>query len=214
MFKDLQKLRIEKRLRKSSLITLLLSAVASVIAVIVMAVIIVRYNYTLTYYAFPQGDIALAMNDYAEVRSATRAIIGYTNEAAIESVKAQHDEALQSVEQRMIDIQKSLVTSEGKDAFQKMGNALAAYYEVDSKVIEIGGTTDPEQSAAAQQMMIDELTPLYNAADEAFEELMAINVQKGDAVQSQLITLSIVLIIVIVLLVAGAAVISNNLSTT
>ena len=214
MFKDLQKLRIEKRLRKSSLITLLLSAVASVIAVIVMAVIIVRYNYTLTYYAFPQGDIALAMNDYAEVRSATRAIIGYTNEAAIESVKAQHDEALQSVEQRMIDIQKSLVTSEGKDAFQKMGNALAAYYEVDSKVIEIGGTTDPEQSAAAQQMMIDELTPLYDAADEAFTELMNINVQKGDAVQSQLMTMSIVLIIVIVLLVASAAVISNNLSTT
>ena len=70
MFKDLQKLRIEKRLRKSSLITLLLSAVASVIAIIVMGIIIFRYNYALTYYAFPQGDIALAMNDYAEVRSA------------------------------------------------------------------------------------------------------------------------------------------------
>ena len=42
MFKDLQKLRIEKRLRKSSLITLLLSAVASVIAIIVMGIIIFR----------------------------------------------------------------------------------------------------------------------------------------------------------------------------
>ncbi|MBD5524431.1 MAG: methyl-accepting chemotaxis protein [Lachnospiraceae bacterium] len=214
MFKDLQKLRIEKRLRKSSLITLLLSAVASVIAIIVMGIIIFRYNYALTYYAFPQGDIALAMNDYAEVRSATRAIIGYTNEAAIESVKTQHDEALQSVEQRMVEIQNTLVTSEGKAAFQKMSNALAAYYEVDSKVIEVGGTTDPEQSAIAQQMMIDELTPLYDAADEAFTELMNINVQKGDAVQKQLTTMSVVLIIVIVLLVASAAVVSNNLSTT
>lgn len=214
MFKNLQKLRIEKRLRKSSFITLLLSAVASVIAIIVMGIIIFRYNYTLTYYAFPQGDIALAMNDYAEVRSATRAIIGYTNEAAIESVKAQHDEALQAVEQRMIDIQQSLVTSEGKAAFQKMSSALEAYYEVDSKVIGIGGTTDPEQSAAAQQMMIDELTPLYDAADEAFTELMNINVQKGDATQSQLITMSVILIIVIVLLVVSAAIVSNNLSTT
>lgn len=214
MFKDLQKLRIEKRLRKSSLITLLLSAVASVIAIIVMGIIIFRYNYALTYYAFPQGDIALAMNDYAEVRSATRAIIGYTNEAAIESVMAQHDEALQAVEQRMIEIQNTLVTSEGKAAFQKMSNALAAYYEIDSKVIEVGGTTDPEQSAAAQQMMIDELTPLYDAADEAFTELMNVNVQKGDAVQKQLTTMSVVLIIVIVLLVASAAVVSNNLSTT
>ena len=214
MFKDLQKLRIEKRLRKSSLITLLLSAVASVIAIIVMGIIIFRYNYALTYYAFPQGDIALAMNDYAEVRSATRAIIGYTNEAAIESVKKQHDEALQAVEQRMIEIQNTLVTSEGKAAFQKMSNALAAYYEIDSKVIEVGGTTDPEQSAAAQQMMIDELTPLYDAADEAFTELMNVNVQKGDAVQKQLTTMSVVLIIVIVLLVASAAAVSNNLSTT
>ena len=214
MFKDLQKLRIEKRLKKSSFITLLLSSAASIVAVIVMAIIILRYNYTLTYYAFPQGDIALAMNDYAEVRSATRAIIGYTNEAAIESVMAQHDEALQSVEQRMIDIQQSLVTSEGKAAFQKMSSALEAYYEVDSKVIGIGGTTDPEQSAAAQQMMIDELTPLYDAADEAFTELMNINVAKGDATQAQLLTMAVILIVAIVILVICAFFISNHLSST
>ena len=214
MFKNLQKLRIEKRLRKSSFITLLLSSVASVVAVIIMAIIIVRYNYTLTYYAFPQGDIALAMNEYAEVRSATRAIIGYTNEAAIESVVAQHDEAVQEVERLMVEIQKSIVTSDGEAAFQKMASALEAYYVKDAEVVEIGNTTDPEQSAIAQEMALNELTPLYDAADEAFTELMNINVQKGDATQGQLLTMAVILIVLIVVLIISAFFISNNLSVT
>lgn len=214
MFRELQKLRIEKRLRKSSSITLLLSSAASIVAVIVMAIIIVRYNYTLTYYAFPQGDIALAMNEYAEVRSATRAIIGYTNEEAIASVLAQHDEAIEEVERLMGEVQKSIVTSEGKASFQKMASALEAYYVKDAEVVEMGKTTDPEQSAKAQEVALKELTPLYDAADEAFTELMQINVQKGDATQSQLLTMAVIFIVAIVILIVCAFIISNNLSVT
>ncbi len=214
MFENLQKLRIEKRLKKSSMITLLLSSAASVMAVIIMSIIIFRYNYTLTYYAFPQGDIALAMNEYAEVRSATRAIIGYTNEEAIASVIKQHDEALAEVEQYMLEIQQIIVTSEGKAAYDKMCSALEAYCAKDAEVIEMGKSTDQEQSAKAQEMALNELTPLYDAADEAFTELMQVNVQKGDATQSQLTMMSLILIVIIMVLIVCAFVISNRLSNT
>ncbi len=99
MLKKIQDLRIEKRLRTSSLVTLLLTSLAAVIAVIAMSIIIVRYNYTLTYYAFPQGDIALAMNEYAEIRSATRAAIGYDDEEEIAKVIAQHDQSMVEMEE-------------------------------------------------------------------------------------------------------------------
>ncbi|MDE6233387.1 MAG: MCP four helix bundle domain-containing protein [Lachnospiraceae bacterium] len=212
MLKNLQKLRIEKRLRKSSRITLLLSGVASVIAVIFMIIIIVRYNYTLTYYAFPQGDIALAMNEYAEVRSATRAIIGYENESDIKVVIAQHDEAKAEVEQLMAEIEKSIVTPEGKALFEEMNSALEAYYEKDAEIIEIGKSTDSAQSAKAQEMAINELTPLYNAADEVFTELMELNVQKGDTAQDQLLLMAVILIVLIVILMISAFLISTKLS--
>jgi len=212
MFKKLQMLRIEKRLKRSSLITLVLSGIAALVALIVMSVLISRYNYTLTYYAFPQGDIALAMNEYAEVRSATRAIIGYDEEEDIALVMAQHDEAIEEVKRMMEGIQESLVTAEGKAAFEKMSTALDAYFEKDAEVVELGRSTDPEKSALAQQMAIDELAPLYTAADEAFSALMDINVHKGDTEQNRLYTVAIISIVLIVLVIIIAFIISNRIS--
>jgi len=214
MLKKIQDYRIQKRLRASSLFSLMLISIAAIVAVIVMSVIINRYNYTLTYYAFPQGDIALAMNEYAEVRSATRAVIGYDEEEDIQVVLAQHDEAMAEVEQYMQEIKKSIVTSEGEASFAKMTAALDAYYAKDAEVIALGQSTDPEQSALAQQMAIDELTPLYNAADEAFSELMQINVQKGDAEQNRLFTIAIIFIVAIVLVVVIAFSIAVKLNNT
>lgn len=214
MFKDLQKLRIEERLRKSSFITLFLTSLAAVIAVAVMGIMIARYNHTLTYYAFPQGHIALAMNEYAEIRSSTRAVIGYQDEDEIKVAMAAHEESLEEIEQFMAEIEKSIVTKEGEASFKKMRDALDAYCVKDAEVLEIGNTIDPEQSAIAQEMESKELTPLYDAADEAFAELMAVNVEKGDASQALLLKLAVILIILIVAFICVAFFISNRLSIT
>lgn len=212
MLKKLQNLRIQKRLKTSSLITLLLTGIAILMALIAMGIMIVRYNYTLTYYAFPQGDIALAMNEYAEVRSATRAIIGYENEDDIKVVIAQHEEALEEVEKYMAEISESIVTSDGKATFAKMRAALDAYIAKDAEIVEIGKSTDSAQSARAQQMAINELTPLYNAVDETFSELMDINVQKGDSEQSLLLILAYVFVGLIIAMVVIAFIISGRLN--
>ncbi len=214
MLKKLQSYRIEKRLKVSSIITLLLTSFAAVIAIVAMSIIISRYNYTLTYYAFPQGDIALAMNEYAEVRSATRAIIGYDDEAEIALVMQQHDQSIKEVEEYMNKISESIVSPEGEAAFEKMRKALDAYYVKDAEVIELGSSTDPAKSAQAQHMAIEELTPLYNAADEAFSELMSINVEKGDTEQQRLYIVAIVLIGVIVVSIVFAFTMSSKLSST
>ncbi len=212
MFKKLQNYRIEKRLKSSSLFTLILTSIAAIIAVVMMAIIISRYNYTLTYYAFPQGDIALAMNEYAEIRSATRAIIGYDNESEISKVMVQHEESVEELQVLMDTINKSIVTSEGRASFEKMQTALDAYLKKDAEVVELGKSTDPAKSAAAQNMAINEMTPLYNAADEAFTELMNVNVKKGDAEQNLLLILAIIFIGVIVIIIVIAFIISMKLS--
>lgn len=212
MFKKLQKLRIQKRLKTSSYLTLMLASIASIFAVIAMIVIINRYDYTLTYYAFPQGDIALTMNEYAEVRSATRAVIGYDDPDEIAMVLEQHEESVQELEQMMQDIHKYMVTPEGEAAYSKAQAALEAYLEMDAQVVELGKSTDPEKSHQAQQMAINEMTPLYLAADEAFNELMDINVQKGDTEQEHMFELAIIMIALIVVLIIVSFIISSRLS--
>jgi len=213
MLQKMQNLGIEKRLKRSAFITLVMTSFATVVAVIAMGIMINRYNYTLTYYAFPQGDVALAMNGYAEVRSATRAVIGYQDEEEIQKVMEQHDKAMADVEKLMDEINKSIVTQEGKAVFDKMNAALEAYYAKDAEVIEIGKTTDPEQSKIAQEMAINELAPLYNAADEAFSELMNINVKRGDAEQDRLFTVALFLIVLIVIVTVVAFVLSSKINT-
>jgi len=213
MLNKLQSLRIEKRLKTSSLITLMLTSLATVVAIIVMCIIINRYNHTLTYYAFPQGDIALAMNEYAEIRSATRAVIGYEDADAIEVVMAQHDESKAQMEQLMDTIEETAVTSEAQALFGKMTAALEAYYKKDAEIIEIGKSTDSAQSAIAQDMAINELTPLYDAADAAFTAYMDYNVQKGDAEQSRLYIMAIIFVVLIVAVIVIAFIISTRLST-
>ena len=55
-------------------------------------------NKVLINYAYPQGDIAMAMNESAEVRAASRGIVGYDSNELIESMKEQHDQAIDSFE--------------------------------------------------------------------------------------------------------------------
>ena len=114
-------------------------------------------------YAYPQGDIAMAMNESAEVRAASRGIVGYDSNELIESMKEQHDQAIDSFEAYLEKIRPTMITKQGIACMDAIDKAWAAYKEVDAKVIEVGATTDTEQSLKAQQMMTDEAAPKYQA---------------------------------------------------
>ena len=58
-----------------------------------------NYGTILDNYAYPQGDIAMAMNESAEVRGASRGIVGYDSDSLIESMKEQHEQAVKSFEE-------------------------------------------------------------------------------------------------------------------
>ena len=73
----LNKLPIEKRLLSVfRRISFLLSA-TGVIACVAMGIVSYQYSYALRHYGFAQGDIGKAMIVIAEMRSETRAAIGY-----------------------------------------------------------------------------------------------------------------------------------------
>ncbi|MBR4027334.1 MAG: methyl-accepting chemotaxis protein, partial [Lachnospiraceae bacterium] len=123
MVEKLKQMRIKKRLTTSSIITLAISALASISAIILMVYMAGQYNHILTYYAFSQGDIGKAMTELADVRSATRGAIGYEEQQLINQMVEQHDIAVTMLEQYMEPIKESVVTDVGKEAYKEVEDA-------------------------------------------------------------------------------------------
>ncbi len=214
MFKRLNAMKIGKRLKTSFRWIILIFGVSGTMIIGVMLYTVSQYTKILDKYAYPQGDIALAMNYSAEVRAASRGIIGYDSDELIESMQEQHDVAVTEFEEMLEEIRPTMVTAEGRACMNAIDEAWAEYQEVDAKVIEIGATTDKAKSVEAQNMMADEVAPKYQALDDALEELMAVNVEKGEGLRTQLQVLVVVLLAIVLVALSVAATFATRLAGT
>lgn len=204
MFKKLNKMRIGTRLKKSFTRVILIFGILSIVIMAVMLYMVKDYEKVLDYYAYPQGDIAMVMNESAEVRAATRGIIGYETDELIASMKEQHDEAVANFEELLEVVRPTMTTKDGIACMEEIDNAWAEYKEVDARVAEMGATTDSAQSIKAQELMADEAAPKYEALDEALEKLMEINSTEGTGERATLKTLlylSYAIIIAVIVIV-------------
>ena len=179
-------MKIGVRLKKLFRQIIIVFGVLSALVVLVMLYTINNYGTILDNYAYPQGDIAMVMNESTEVRAASRGIVGYDSDALIESMKEQHDQAIDSFEAYLKKIRPTMITKQGIACMDTIDKAWAAYKEVDAKVIEVRATTDTEQSLKAQQMMTDEAAAKYQALDDGLQKLMDLNISLGNAERAQL----------------------------
>ena len=212
MIKKLNKMRIGVRLQKSFRQIICIFAILAVLIMAVMFYMIVNYGNVLDNYAYPQGDIALAMNESAEVRAATRGIIGYETEELIDSMKVQHEEAIADFENMLAKIRPTMITEDGIACMDAIDKAWAEYKEVDAKVVEVGATTDTAQSTKAQEMMADEAAPKYQALDDALEALMTVNTDKGSTARTTLQVLFYISLLVLVVAIVIVVIYSTKLA--
>lgn len=212
----LKKFRIKKRLTVSFIAVALIASIAGILASIAMFYLGSEYSYALKNYGFSQGDIGKAMTVFADSRSATRAIIAYTDAGAIEAAVADHNDKKAKVEEYMSAVEKTVTAPEEEAAFQKIQTALETYWAKDDEIIAQGNTTDEVQSRAAQMIEYEELTGLYNEAYSAFGELMDLNVNTGNELSSSLATLQVVLLLVIIAVIVvsllGSVFLGNNIA--
>ena len=205
-------MRIKERLHKSSLISVVVVSLAAVISLIALFYMSSQYNHALTYYAFPQGDLGLAMAELSDVRSTTRGAIGYDDQTNINKMLEQHDEAVEKLKELLVPIEESIVTDIGQESYDHIVECLDDYLEIDEKVITLGATTDPEKSNQAQALAFSELAPAYTKAYTAFEDFMHANIELGDETQFGLQIMTYILIAVIVIIIAVACIVSMKIS--
>lgn len=209
MFKKLGKMKIGKRLKNAFTQIIVVFGILSVLVMVVMFYTAKNYETVLDYYAYPQGDIALVMNESAEVRSATRGVIGYETRELIQALMEQHDEAVANFEELLEKVRVTMLTERGIACMASIDKAWAEYKEIDTEVVRLGATTDKESCIQAQEMMVNEGASKYDALDDALEALMAVNQEEGADERTLNKTLlyiaCIVIVIVIIVLVLYSA---------
>lgn len=180
MFKKLNAMKIGKRLTKAFRMLIVIFSALLVGIIGVMLYTVSSYKNMLDNYAYPQGDIAMTMYYAAEVRAGTRGMIGYETTELIESMRVQHEQAVKDFEAQLELMRPTMVTQAGRNCMDAIDKAWAEYKAIDAEVATLGATTDSAKSEQAQQMMSEQVAPKYTALDEALQELMDVNVEKGD----------------------------------
>lgn len=211
MKKKLNNLKIRDRLVKSFvLISCILSAV-SIVILIAMFVTSRLYSATVVDYGFAQGNIGRAMSELADSRSAMRGIIGYDDREAIDALLANHDEYKENFTNEFNDLEAFMVSQENKELYARVKSDLEEYWRVEEEIINLGATTDTEQSKLAQDEALNELAPMYDAIYDELSKMMDIKVEKGESMSDTLSILIIVLIVVIIAIIVGTIFFSISL---
>ena len=209
---NFKNMRIEARLKKAFNIVLAIASVGAIAGIISLIVVVSNFEWAMENYALPQGDIALFMNEYAECRSNARGIIGYEDQAEVDLLLGKHETRVENTKERLAAIEETIVTDEGREAYDKIAEALDAYFAKEEEVIALGSSLDEEASHQAQVMAVEELTPLYEKLDNATLELMNINIEKEHSMEVLCEVLEIVAIAIMIALIIVAVIISKKIA--
>lgn len=201
MYEKLNKYRIKERLVRGFVIASGVPAIVAAVVLITMIIVAIIYSNALEVYGFAQGDVGQAMTYFAEARSTMRGVIGYDDEAMIESLKADHAKSIENFTASFAELESAMVSAENKKVYADISSKLSAYWALDNEIITQGGVTDREQCAVAQDRAISELAPLYTEINDQLISIMDIKVERGDTTSKTLTFVCIGLAIVIVVII-------------
>ena len=191
-------LKIRERLSKSYLQVIFIASISAIVGIGALLIMTRMYNHALTNYGFSQGDIGKAMTVFADARSDLRGAIGYNDEGIIKELKEDYYVKQDSFNTYLAEIEKSMVTKTGRDVYNQILTDLDGYWELSDEMIELGATTDAASSKEAQDRAAKELKPMYEAVYNDLKNLMNVNVQKGDQIESVLAVMEIIAVIIMI----------------
>ncbi|MCI9298048.1 MAG: HAMP domain-containing protein [Lachnospiraceae bacterium] len=208
---NLASMRIQKRLTTSFLIVATLLSTAGIIAAIASFVMGRQYADALVNYGFAQGDVGRMMTHFADLRSCTRAIIGYDDPEIVDEVYKNYNEMRAQFDTEMAAVGEGLVTDEAIKTFAQLETAVDKYFEVEARVQEMGASGDDEQGAQAQEIAYTEMADSYKEAYCYMESIMETKTNKGAELSKLLEFVVYAVVAINVVLVVLGVVIAMNL---
>ena len=212
MIKKMMRMRIQKRLINSSILTSAITALAAILALAVIIYSTSQYSRALKYYAFPQGDIGHAMAALSDMQSSTRGAIGYEMQSFVDKMVKAHDESKAELEIYIEEIRENIVTDFGRSAMERIDTYIKLYFEFDAQVLALGATTtDETMRKQAQALAVGEMEREYERVYKALEDMMEANIELGDDTEARLATTMTILIIAIFVFIIASVILAIQL---
>ena len=207
-------MNIQTRLKKGFRFTTILTALAGVLAIIVLGIMSTQYSDALKYYGFSQGDIGKAMVTFTETRSCTRGLIGYTDLAVLCTLSDDHDTKKESFEKYWSEVGDTVKTKAEAKIYDDVNSKLEDYWKIEKEIKKLGlNIADPGAQKQAERRASAELAPAYNEIYKGMASLMDKKVTEGDALKARLGVLSIVAFILVIVIIIVAYVIAMKIGT-
>lgn len=202
---------IRKRLSKGFSLITRVCCIALVLCDIVIFAMSSLYEHGMSNYGFSQGDIGKAMVTFSEARSSLRAVISYKSTTEINSEKKEYQTKKQLFDTYLSEVEKSMVTKEGKESYANIVSKLDDYWNMSDSILKVASTSDPAACENAQKQEYEVLGPKYNELYNDMKELMDLNVKMGDDLKDVLFVIKIVLGVLVLVIIGGSIITSKRI---
>mgnify|MGYP000236648784 FL=1 len=202
---------IRKRLNKGFSLITIVCCIALVLCDIAIFAMSSQYEHAMSNYGFSQGDIGKAMVTFSEARSSLRAVISYKSTTEINSEKKEYQTKKQLFDTYLSEVEKSMVTKEGKESYANIVSKLDDYWNMSDSILKIASTSDPAACENAQKQEYEVLGPKYDELYNDMKELMNLNVKMGDDLEDILFVIKIVLGVLVLVIIGGSIITSKRI---
>ena len=202
---------IRKRLNKGFSLITIVCCIALVLCDIAIFAMSSQYEHAMSSYGFSQGDIGKAMVTFLEARSSLRAVISYKSTTEINSEKKEYQTKKQLFDTYLSEVEKSMVTKEGKEYYANIVSKLDDYWNMSDSILKIASTSDPAACENAQKQEYEVLGPKYDELYNDMKELMDLNVNMGDDLEDILFVIKIVLGVLVLVIIGGSIMTSKRI---
>lgn len=202
---------IRKRLNKGFSLITIVCCIALVLCDIAIFAMSSQYEHAMSSYGFSQGDIGRAMVTFSEARSSLRAVISYKSTTEINSEKKEYQTKKQLFDTYLSEVEKSMVTKEGKESYANIVSKLDDYWNMSDSILKIASTSDPAACENAQKQEYEVLGPKYDELYNDMKELMDLNVNMGDDLEDILFVIKIVLGVLVLVIIGGSIMTSKRI---
>lgn len=202
---------IRKRLSKGFSLITRVCCIALVLCDIAIFAMSSLYEHGVSNYGFSQGDIGKAMVTFSEARSSLRAVISYKSTTEINSEKKEYQTKKQLFDTYLSEVEKSMVTKEGKESYANIVSKLDDYWNMSDSILKVASTSDPAACENAQKQEYEVLGPKYDELYNEMKELMDLNVKMGDDLKDVLFVIKIVLGVLVLVIIGGSIITSKRI---
>lgn len=202
---------IRKRLSKGFSLITRVCCIALVLCDIAIFAMSSLYEHGMSNYGFSQGDIGRAMVTFSEARSSLRAVISYKSTTEINSEKKEYQTKKQLFDTFLSEVEKSMVTKEGKESYANIVSKLDDYWNTSDSILKVASTSDPAACENAQKQEYEVLGPKYDELYNDMKELMDLNVKMGDDLKDVLFVIKIVLGVLVLVIIGGSIITSKRI---